>query len=75
MNKLKCTMFGGKDGEQYNALMSAVYLASEAEDANDNEAIYNFLEEVPKTSVVCELIQALHQLGYKIVKNDISKSI
>ncbi len=68
MNKLKCKMFGGEDSEQLNALMSALIEASEAEDIKDNDKIYTFLE-LPKTSLVVELLDALNKIGYKITLN------
>ena len=48
--------------EDCNALMSAFELSADGED------IYTYLETIPKTSLVVELIQSLESLGYKIIK-------
>lgn len=62
---LKCDMF---EGEQENALMSALMEASGANFLDrDNELIYKFLEDTPKTSLIVDLVQNLNNLGYKIV--------
>ncbi|MCX6785940.1 MAG: hypothetical protein NTZ18_03770 [Candidatus Komeilibacteria bacterium] len=66
-NQLKCDMFGGENGEQCNALMSALIVAAGSQDVKDNECIYSFLA-LPKTSLIVELVDALNKLGYKIIK-------
>lgn len=53
----KCKMF---DGEQENALMTALEHASQGD-------IYTFMEK-PKSSFVCLLVEALNECGYKITK-------
>lgn len=67
---LKCEMFGGEDGEEQNALMSALYKASDQMDLgkDKNYNMYCFLGQTPKTSLIVELIDALHLIGYKIIK-------
>lgn len=64
---LKCDNFGGENGEELNAMMSALIEAAEADDSKDNAKIYDFLD-LPKTSLIVELVDALHAIGYKIVK-------
>ncbi|GAB2553344.1 hypothetical protein [Rufibacter soli] len=56
-------LFGGKNGEQENALMTALINAAEGEDH-----IYQYLDETPKTSLIVELVQELHRLGFHITK-------
>lgn len=50
--------------EQMNALMTALNMCAKDFD----QTIYNYLEQVPKTSLVTELVDALNELGYRIVK-------
>ncbi len=65
-------MFGGSNGEQENALMTALINAADGEHSLcDEEAVYAYLETTPKTSFVVELIQELNKLGYKIT-NDLN---
>jgi hypothetical protein len=61
--EIKCTMFGGRDSEALNALMSALFKAA---GGKDNEHVYKFIEEMPKTSFICELYTALQEIGYQI---------
>ncbi|PSR53893.1 hypothetical protein AHMF7605_10375 [Adhaeribacter arboris] len=56
-------MFDGEYSEQYNALQTALFYAAEGE-----ENVYTYLNTTPKTSLVVELIQALHHIGYSISK-------
>lgn len=60
---LECTMFGGEGALAYNALMSALFRAA---GGSDNEHVYKFIEETPKTSLVVELYNALKELGFEI---------
>jgi len=60
-------LFGGSDGEERNALMQSLFNASGDETGNNND-VYEFLEKTPKTSLISELVDELHKLGYKIVK-------
>lgn len=56
-------------GSEYNVLANAIVIASEAVDFKDEAYhIYTYFDETPKTSLVVELIEALHNYGYKIVK-------
>jgi len=65
----KCDMFGGENCEQYNAMMTALVHASDAEGHKDNGNIYDFLN-LPKSSLVCELVDALNKVGYQITKTN-----
>ena len=68
-------MFGGENSEQQNALMSAVMKGAETEiggkvlevDSLNDTRIYEFLD-LPKTSLIVELVDALNKIGYKIIK-------
>lgn len=66
MKELTCKMFGGEGEEEYNALMSALQDCATRD--NQNKDIYTYLEDTPKTSLIVELVDALHIFGYKIVK-------
>lgn len=52
-------MFGGKDAEMYNALMSAIMDCAEGD-------FYKFIENTPKTSMVVFIVDRLKELGYGI---------
>ena len=56
--------FGGKDGEEQNALMQSLMDCAKDEDSN----VYYFLENESKTCLIVLLVDKLHELGYKIVK-------
>ena len=63
----KAQLFGL--GSQENALANALVSAADADSFKDgNEKIYDFLEKTPKTSLICHLVEALNENGYKIVK-------
>lgn len=50
--------------EHHNVVLTAL-----RECAKDNQQdIYDFLEKMPKTSLVAELTDKIYELGYKIVK-------
>lgn len=66
MKKLTCKMFGGEGEEEYNALMSA--LQDCAENRGGDKEIYSYLEDTLKTSLIVEMVDALHTFGYKIIK-------
>ena len=60
--------------EECNALMTAIRLAardwySEEAMPQIGDAVYEYLETSPKTSLVAELVQKIHELGYTIKKN------
>jgi hypothetical protein len=50
--------------EEENALFTALHEA--AKDAD--QSVYIYLENAPKSSLVVELVDRLHALGYKIEK-------
>jgi len=62
MNKLTCDTFGGEKAEAYNVLMSAFEHCAKGTD----KSIYSWLEKIPKTSMVCYLVDALETFGYEI---------
>jgi hypothetical protein len=52
-----------------NALGNALVIAAEANDFKDEDyRIYEYFDRVPKTSLVFDVVDALHQYGYKIIK-------
>jgi hypothetical protein len=59
-----CDMFTTED---YNALYTALHEAAEAT-YDETGKLYDYIEGAPRTSLVCELIHELNNLGYKIVK-------
>lgn len=50
-------LFGGKDAEQLNALLHVIKTRG-----------YDFLEKTPVSTMAVFLLEDLHKLGYKIVK-------
>ena len=60
---VKYDMFGGEDEEMYNALY-----ASFCENAGGAENIYEWLEETPKTTMICNLVIKLQDMGFIIKK-------
>lgn len=64
---LKCKMFAD---EQQNALYEAMHKAAGCTDlVNDQGHIYEFLEDTPRGTIVCQTIDALNELGYEIIKS------
>lgn len=61
------TLFEGEGAEEYEALMESLKLCAK----NEEQDIYQWLEETPKTSLIVFLVDNLHQLGFKIVKAEI----
>ena len=67
----------GPDDSENNILMNTLILCSidwvnssgvETCVFPSDNAVYDYLEETPKTSLVVEIVDKLHELGYKIVK-------
>lgn len=52
-------LFGGSNSEEQNALLHVI-----------KERGYEFFEKTPKTTMTIRLLEDLHKLGYKLVKND-----
>ena len=62
--------FGGKHADQYEAMKRALHDAAVWHGVPRSEyMIYAYLEEVPKTSLVVELVDALHRGGYRITRS------
>lgn len=61
-----CNMFGGESKEEFNALMSALQYCAGTDSMSDE--IYQYLEDTPKTSLIVELVNALHVFGFKIIE-------
>jgi len=56
-------LFGGENAEQYEALMDAIKACAE----DDRKDIYEYLQLIPKTSLVCEIVDKLHEMGFKLI--------
>ena len=50
-------LFGGTNAEEQNILLHVI-----------KERGYDFFEKTPKTTMTIRLLEDLHKLGYKIVK-------
>ena len=60
--------------DECNALMTALQNTardwhSETECPDIKESVYRYLEAQPRTTMVAELVQHLHRLGYRIEPN------
>ncbi len=62
----RVTLFGGKHKEQYNILMEALEDCAK----DENQSIYMWLDDVPRTSMIVFLVDKLHHLGYEIIKKN-----
>lgn len=62
-----CKMFGGEGAEEFNAMMTALQSCADDEE----KSIYDWLDDTPKTSLVCFLVNKLHDLGYEIKKKKV----
>ncbi len=63
---LTSILFGGEGSEEYNALRSALATAALHNGYHGENFEYGWLEEVPRTSMIVELVDALHRHGYEI---------
>ena len=67
-------LFGGEKSEQYNAVYNAIlecgYDHSGLSEADENRAVYDWLEDYGKTSITAELVNKLNELGYTIIKTE-----
>ena len=52
-------LFGGANAEEQNALLHVIKARG-----------YDFLEKTPVTTMTVRLLEDLHKLGYKLVKNN-----
>ena len=60
------TKFGGENAIQYNALHTALEQCAKA----DDEGIYEWLEKMPKTSLILSLVNELNELGFEIKEKE-----
>lgn len=65
---LSCNMFGGENSEQYNALRSALTTAAHEAGFTGEYCEYEWIEKTPRTSLIVNLVDALHLHGYEIKK-------
>lgn len=66
--ELTCKMFGGEGAEQYNALMSALELYTLEHEYADGD-LYTYIDATPKTTLIVNMVEALHKFGYEIKFN------
>lgn len=64
------TLFGGVNGDECNALGTALTLAAKNAGHTGEDCEYQWLESVPRASCVAELVDALHELGFVITKEE-----
>ena len=62
------TTFSGTNGEAENALYSAFMTASQHDGHKEEYGIYEWLELIPRASMVIALVSALKEHGYEIRK-------
>ena len=62
--KITENLFGGKDAEQMNVLMQTFKDCAKEE----NQDFYEWLDKIPKTSMIVFVVEKLNSLGYKITK-------
>jgi len=65
---LSCDIFGGKRSDEYNAVRSALTTAANNSGHKGEYCEYEWLTNTPKTSLVVELVDALHEHGYEVKK-------
>lgn len=65
---LSHTLFEGKFGEELNALRSALTTAAKNAGHTGEYPEYDWMGNAPRTSMIVELVDALHEHGYSIVK-------
>lgn len=58
--------FGGRRAEGMNALRAAIKKAAANNGFSGEYADYEFLEKMPRTSMVIYIVNALGELGYEI---------
>ncbi len=57
-------LFGDK---QHNILYTAIHNAADAS-FEESGKLYDYIESTPRTSLVCEIINELDEMGYEIKK-------
>lgn len=62
--------FGGKYSDQYNALWQALHSAAEASGHGGEHGVYAYLDGMPRTSLVVELVNELHALGFGVLPEE-----
>ena len=75
MSREKIDIFGGEGSDANNALYQAILDCADDECPDeprtpDNYHMYKFLNEVPRASLVCHIVDKLRENGFDIVKKD-----
>lgn len=55
--------------EQHNAMYTALHNAADAT-FEESGKLYDYIESTPRTSLVCELLMELEDLGYEVRKKN-----
>ena len=55
-------LFGGEGWKEYQSLYDALHKCAE----DEGKGVYEFLSETPRTSLVVELVDKLHKMGWHI---------
>lgn len=63
--KITVDLYGGEGSEAMNVLMQAFTDCAIDDEKPD---IYSWLDKIPKTSMVVELVDKIREYGYDIVK-------
>lgn len=65
---------GGPEAEEQNAVWAAIHECGRDyrcdQSTSPRDAVYEWLEDTPRTLLVAELVDKLHALGYRIVKGN-----
>jgi len=70
-------VFGGEIANEYNAIYDAIHACGDENcgtdlpiDAPIRDKAYEWLQETPRTSLTAELVNKLHDMGFKIVRSE-----
>jgi len=70
-------LFGGARSEEYQAIYDAIQQCGQENSASDlpddappTDKTYEWLEETPRCSLMCELVNKLHEMGFKIIDSE-----
>lgn len=68
----ECRTFGTEDGPdiQLNGMYQALHHAAGLENYDNPTRLYDWIEDCPRASMTIELVDALHECGFKIIRNE-----
>lgn len=64
----KVEQFGGRGAEGYNALYKALHRCAVDDGHDANYGVYDYLRDMPRTSLTVEIVNKLREMGYDIIK-------